>query len=366
MTHLFRRLIPALAVVFFLAGGGLFAQNMRALQLGSWASGTIRNGAGEWFTIRAAGTGFLTVETSGDLDTYLEAYDGTGGTLLAEDDDGSDRNNNARVEFLVEPGLSYRILARGYDGDVNGSFRILASFESIPPDSVRNTQRSQAQSLTPGTSTPVLFRAAAESRWFRITVPSGGGNQLVARTQGDLDTLLYLYDNQGKLLMENDDAQDGTNARVSSIASPGTTLYVEVRTYEGVLGRSSLHVEMTEAPRPDRYENDNSLTAAKDIALGERQERTFSGAADEDWARLRITKSGAYEIACSSLGDIDVYLRLYDSNNELISEDDDSGGNYDALISKELYPGTYYIQATTISSEPLADGRYTLQVRQSR
>jgi hypothetical protein len=362
MIHLLRGLIPVLALVsgFFTFGRGLFAQNARPLQLGSWASGTIKNGSGEWFSIRSAESGFLTLETSGDLDTCLEVYD-AGGSLLMEDDDGG-KDSNALVEFSADPGVSYRILARGYDDSVNGPFRILAAFEAIPPDALRNTDRSRAQSLLPGNSAQVYLLRPSESRWFKTVIPFGGG-QFTAYTQGNLDTLLLLYDSQGQLLMENDDYGDTSNARVSAAANAGAALFIELRSYDGITGRSVLHAEIREAPKPDSYENDNTPASAKDIAIGDVQQRNFTSPADEDWVRLRITQTGVYEILCAAYNYMDTYLELYDSNNQQIASDDDSGGDYNALISKELYPGTYYIKATTISSDdPLPDNRYTLKV----
>ena len=48
----------------------------------------------DWFRFQLSGPQNITVETRGDLDTYLTLYDSQGNLLEESDDDGSDYRNN--------------------------------------------------------------------------------------------------------------------------------------------------------------------------------------------------------------------------------------------------------------------------------
>ena len=98
-----KRCVAVLSVLFLLAAGSLFAQTPRTLNVGSQISASIRAGEDHWYSVRAAGSGMLVVETfGGEVDTYLEAYDASR-NLIAEDDDGGE-GLNARVEIFAEAG----------------------------------------------------------------------------------------------------------------------------------------------------------------------------------------------------------------------------------------------------------------------
>lgn len=61
-----------------------------------------------------------------------------------------------------------------------------------------------------------------------------------------------------------------------------------------------------------------------------------------------------------SSGQIDSYLYLYESDGTYITEDDDSGGNFDSAITQTLSAGCYRIEASSWGSGET--GTYTLSV----
>jgi hypothetical protein len=78
--------------------------------------------------------------------------------------------------------------------------------------------------------------------------------------------------------------------------------------------------------------------------------------------RLRIVTAGKYRIRARGVDslDLDTYLELLDASEKVIGEDDDGGDGYDASLSIELQPGTYYIKVTSVDRQP--SGNYTLSV----
>jgi hypothetical protein len=226
-----------IAVLFLFIPGCLFAQSPIELSIGSWVPGHLYAGEEYWFSVRPSGTGFLTVETTGNVDTYLEAYDASR-NLIAEDDDGGD-GYNARLDIFVESGGTYLFKLRGYDDD-SGPYSIRALFEAALADA-GNTQRSTAVLLRHDDFTPVLFRSSSESRWYSYDL-SHQRNLLIIRTIGSLDTYLKLYDSRGNLVAEDDDSGEDENALLSEKLGPGT-YYIEVTLYGSRTGRTTIQAE---------------------------------------------------------------------------------------------------------------------------
>ena len=160
------------------------AQTVRALPVGTTVSGSIRSGGEEWFSIQAAGAGSLTVETSGNTDTILQAYD-EAGNFIAEDDDGG-QSYNARLQITAQAGRTYLFRVTAY-GNESGSYNIVASGPAQAQAQVAQTQQpaqtapqAQAQQqtqsvqrpqtvqvLTFGTTVSGPFRSVGEE-WFSI------------------------------------------------------------------------------------------------------------------------------------------------------------------------------------------------------
>jgi len=214
--------------------------NATELRFGA-VSASLHGGENHWYTVRPAGDGILTVETSGDIDTFLEAYNFADGTLIDADDDGGE-DLNAKLEIIVEPGKTYLFRLRGYSDFVSGPYNIWASFEPIAPDTERNTARSRAIPLRLGEPIPVFLRAPSESRWYSFNVPRVGLS-LVVQTRGNIDTMLFLYDAHGNLIAEDDDSGEGLNAMISQRLGPGT-VFIEVKGYSNTTGRFTLHGEL--------------------------------------------------------------------------------------------------------------------------
>jgi hypothetical protein len=208
------------------------------LNIGSVLSGVLPSGQRQFYKVQSAGAGLVTIETSGNIDTFLEVYDSQF-RLITYDDDGGE-NNNARVELFSDANQLYYVMLRGYD-DSSGSYSIRAGYEAISAGN--NTSRSAAATLYPGEEGSVFLTAAGQTRWFVYQVTSAGIITFEVQTRGNMDTYLYLYDNNGNLLEEDDDSGDDYNARISTRLNAGT-YYIEVSGYGGGTGRCSLYAEI--------------------------------------------------------------------------------------------------------------------------
>jgi hypothetical protein len=322
---------------------------------GNWLNRTIHNGDDrDWFLIVPNRSGLVVAETSGSMDTMMELYDGARGAQLQSNDDGGE-GTNARIAFLAEPGKQYIAMIRGYNAET-GAYRFHALFENIPDEANEpNDSRDRATAITIGTAVPAYLNSGRDTDWYRGEVPAGG-RFLTVYTEGSTDTIMTLYDAQGNELASDDDSGDGGNARLSANL-PAGPFFVKVEAYggnDGGGGLYTLQTQIREAIRADEFELDNQRSQAKDITIGQRQRHNFTEGGDVDWVHLAITQAGRYGIRAR--GEVstrlDTYIELYNSKEELISENDDGGDNYDAYLSTQLSPGDYYIKIRCLDREP--------------
>jgi len=210
------------------------------LSLGSTLSGNISPGQKLLYSIRTAEAGIYSVETTGNTDTYLDAYDSSFIHIGYNDDFDYD-DYNARIEIFAEANKTYYFVLRGYDNETSGPYRIFSSFESMAIVDANNTSRSTAAVLVLGEAIPVFFTAPGQSRWY--VYQAARSLTLQVQTRGNMDTLLYLYNSNGNFLDEDDDSGDNYNAFISSRLNAGT-YYIEVKGYGGETGRCTLHAEI--------------------------------------------------------------------------------------------------------------------------
>jgi catechol 2,3-dioxygenase-like lactoylglutathione lyase family enzyme len=215
------------------------ANSVRDLRPGIWHSGSISEDEEIWYSVRSAETGIMIIETSGDTDTYINAYDSSLKSI-GEDDDGGDELN-ARLEIFTEAANTYYFKLTACENE-SGPYSIRAFSEIIPPDLEQNTESSMAAALKLGEPNQVYLRSPNESRWYRYDIPRRG-TTFIVQTRGSMDTTLFLYDAAGNEIAEDDDSGDGINAMISERLDSGT-VYIEVSEYDGKTGHCTLHAEI--------------------------------------------------------------------------------------------------------------------------
>jgi hypothetical protein len=159
----------------------------------------------------------------------MELYDNSGAKLKEDDDGGS--STNARIQYDVSAGSTYRAKVWEYEHKTGVSYRIRATLSQPTTQPTTTAQGSSASPIplqTDGSWTSQTI--SLPEMWFTLT-PAAAGS-LTVETDGDLDTVMELYDNAGAKLKEDDDGGSGTNARIQYDVSAGSTYRVKVREYE--------------------------------------------------------------------------------------------------------------------------------------
>jgi hypothetical protein len=331
---------------------------------GEWIFRTLHTNDVDWFSFTPDSAGILVAETAGNTDTALDLYRGS--DLLRENDDvGGDYN--AKIEYFVEGGLCYLIKALGVrlvgaETNAAGPYRFRASLEPMPEKRAggHNT-RGQAEPIALGETVTGYFFAPGDVNWYAVSVPEAG--RLTAQTEGTLDTLLEAYDKWEELLSRDDDGGYQGNAKITAELFGASQVYLRVSACRGATGRYYFKTKFTPPTKPDPFENDDTISKAKEIPVGGSQARNFTDAGDVDWALLRIARQGSYDIAATAEDNyLDTFVQLFDEDGNPLGEDDDGGGYWNALLKARLGPGTYYIRVSCVDKEPLEHSDYTLSV----
>jgi hypothetical protein len=340
-----------------------------AYTIGSgWMSRTIHvPGDQDFFLLHPEEDGMLSMEISSGLDMVLEFYHGESRSKLDENDDfggeSGDVTIESRIDYPVEGGTPYIVKVRKYTGSDTGAYQFRAAYLEIRDARFEpNDTGEQAGLIELGTPVEAFLSTPSDIDWYRIEVPAPGG-LFTVYTEGSVDTLLELYDPQNDLLADADDFAEDTNARIALTLSSGGSYSIKVSAYGSSRGDYTLMTRLREPIGPDPFEDDDALSGAKPIELGETQRRTFTDGDDVDWVSLRIEEPAFYLIIAQGekTPDLDTYLKLYDEGGQLITEDDDGDEGYSARIRAKLTPGTYFIRLHVLDSGPFDEG-YELRV----
>lgn len=318
----------------------------------------------DWFSVTVSEASLLTVYTSGDLDTYMEAYiDTFSPRILGSNDDGyddEDEDYNARIEIFAEADKTYYFKVTAYEGDT-GYYGIHAETESVTDFGEPNDTRAKAVKLGLNAELDALFSRNDDVDWYQIDVGSGGG-LLQARTSGNLDTVIDIYDDKGTLLLSADDYGEDLNARARVRVKAGK-YFAKVTELDGNTGRYGIHARVGSTATDDRFEPDDASEAASSITVnGSAQERTFTDPWDEDWVRFRTANAGSYVITVdtNSGSGNDSWVTLY--NEEMESQVEEYYSGSVTVIEIDLAAGNWFLRIMSQDMEEGAKGNYRLTV----
>jgi len=198
------------------------------------------------------------------------------------------------------------------------------------------------QRSLPGSGGDVRVDGTTE---YMFTPDSSGFWELRTSDNGDSDPYLEVYDSRENLLKENDSSAGGENALIVVQLDAGARYSVIAGFYyNGGSGKYTLAVTfLGEAP-------DSTIPGdGGDVRVYETSRFTFTP-----------DMSGMWEFRTLADGDSDPKLEIFDSQGTLIDKDDDSAGDYNALITLPLDSGNSYdIVAGFYDDEP---GSFTLKV----
>ncbi len=271
----------------------------------------------------------------------------------------ADTWTDALVHGYVFTALGDEVAGVGFGGAPDADWssygpvfeRMLDSLAFFPPEVPEPVERGTIQ---PGEAIQGTLPLGGTDVWY---LDAGEGQYVTIEADAAdpeaLDLYLELYTEDGLLIAEDDDGGDGVNARIADfpVLEP-VTLVVHVLTYSGE-GGYSLDVEVSDEP-----------TTGGAIAYGETVQKSLEEGLGQGWF-FTGSEGDVVTIAMGALDDsLDCYLELYGPDGQLLTEDDDSGRDLDALIEFYQLPadGTYRVVALDAILE---GGTYELSLEQT-
>jgi len=317
---------------------------------------TLTEGDEDFFLLVPERDGRLTMETTGSIDTFLSFFNYENDEELASNDDGG-QGSNAKIAHNVRAGTRYLTVVRGYGSSTTGAYGFRAFLTVREGTSSWDTPHSYELGSGEENAVSVNRTVQEGDEDFFLLIPNRNG-RITMETVGRIDTYMELYDADSKdLLDDNDDGGNNYNARIRHIVESGNRYMVMVRGYDSsVTGNYSFraYFQAQNTLAPDEYEPNDEPSAATQIEIGSTQEHTFHSTDDVDWFKFQITQAGKYTIHTKGLTSnrLDTYIELYDSNLNVIAEDDDGGNALSSLLSQNLNRGSYYLKVWCLDDEP--------------
>ncbi len=269
--------------------------------------------------------------------------------------------DNELITDQLAPGRYY-IRVYGYSGATN-FYMLTANIESVPSQDVVGDTLAAASILTFDSAGNASFDSLLEQDdidLYRFVLDQPG--QISARTSlpaggmVEADTYLRLFDASGNELAADDDSGDGLYSELQSELDSGTW-YIGVSGFGNDI-YSPVDGSQSQSDMLGDYRLAVAVAFADDHADGPAVGATpvgmDKGAAhgilesigDRDAFTFVIDEAGQVTIDLrESASGVDTYLRLYNAEGIMVSENDDSGGAYNSQIVQQLDVGTWYLTA---------------------
>ncbi|MFO7546216.1 MAG: PPC domain-containing protein [Trueperaceae bacterium] len=158
---------------------------------------------------------------SADFDTYLTVYDPMGYVLDANDDDWNGYGSDSALQLDLPETGRYLVIVSGYGPFDMGRYVVeRGAGQAVTMDAIEITVPSvQTGMLDPGMgAAPGTWGGPGQVYAFDLERPA----LLVASlTSFDFDTVLYVMDESGTVVAENDDAMATTDSQAMVDLEPG-------------------------------------------------------------------------------------------------------------------------------------------------
>ncbi len=315
----------------------------RPVRVGERIATNFSAGGEDWWLLEVRGGRQYEISTdpSDGVDTLLAVFDGSGSTMLAENDDYGVTLGSRVTHGATGNG---RILIRvtEYDG-AGGEYRLNVDEWDASELDATNVRFGRAhRGAVP----------AGEAEWWRIE-PQGGGRYLIDVAPEDgIDTIITLYDETGaNELDSDDDGGDDLGSRLEFTASSDAPLLLRVEELSGAPGAYTLRVDARERP----------ADVALPIAPGRSVDAvlTYGG---ENWWRFDGEAGTTYVLEADPRGSVDTVMTLFEGENLVeVAENDDGGSDLGSRIEYTPQQNeTFFVLIRDFDSDP---GEYTMSLR---
>ena len=368
---------------------------------------TIKSGGSQdvdYFRVVVSETATLAFYTKGNTNTIGQLFASNGFSEIAYGSGGG-FNDNFRIARELAPGTYYIKV---------GSFRRFGDYTlyvSENPEKMENTERVDDHGDDPATATEIGIGSSIEGElvlksgefpdldYFRVVVSETATLAFYTTGSTNTDGRLFASDGVSQITYNYESGADD-NFRIIRGLVPGT-YYIEIdgSFSSGFEGDYTLYVSDVSEYTEEMDDHGDTPAAATEICIGSSTEGEpglesagiqdlrplrnpaattevcvgssiegelglkSGGTPDLDYFRVVVSETAI--LAFYTMGRrVDTVGRLFASDGVSLIADDDQGGDEDNFrITRELVPGTYYIEvASFISPFRIFEGNYTLHV----
>ena len=291
----------------------------------------------------------------GNLRDPLLTLKDSAGTILSQNDDGGFRLESQIIYTPTSTEILY--VEAGAFGTRTGTYEISVGESGGAADNdIADAPSLGLNSITPGISQTGNIEIGGDKDVFSLSVTSGATYQIDMKGStsnvGTLtDPLLRVLDINGEVLGQNDDGGRGFESLLSYTAPSTGEIFIEAGAFSSTLtGTYQIDVLQTSA----------ATSSLGDIVGGSIEEASsanvntiFAGnidfQGDKDMFEFFLEANTTYRFdirgSHSNHGTLwDPQAFLYDHNNTLVAQDDDSGTGFEASISyTPPDTGNYYL-----------------------
>ncbi len=233
--------------------------------------------------------------------------------------------------------------------NVNGSLSTVESINLLKLRDDFGNDFIDAETIKLNTTTNASINYPGDIDFFKFTAPMNG--MYTIQSTGSTDTFGSIYDNNKKLIVENDDSGD-RNFSISINLIEGQNYYIKAKHYSNQgIGAYGIKVVKVDNEGND-FNTQNIIIPGVDLSAA----IDYSG--DYDFYKITPKIDGEYVV--KTTGTTDTYGYLYDSNQILLSSNDDSEGRNFKITYKLFANKTYYIKIRHYSSTGI--GSYNVNI----
>lgn len=181
---------------------------------------------------------------SADFDTYLTVFDPSGSFLDANDDDWDGYGSDSVLNLTLPETGRYLVVVSGYSQFDMGAYQVERG--AAPPISVDATPiavPSVVQGALDASMPPAPGTWGGPSQVYAIEL-SEAAMLSVSLSSPDYDTMLYVMDEAGTILAENDDSGSTTDSQVLVELEAGRYLVVASAWSSDAVGSFTLDLKL--------------------------------------------------------------------------------------------------------------------------
>ena len=269
-------------------------------------------------------------------DPYLSLFN-SGLELVAQDDDDG-VGYDSRIMFTPSSSGFYYLAVGTAIGGV-GTYTIRTSIQGVPAGDIIASTATDSR-LSVGGSKSGVVDFSGDQDWHAVDLTAGQAYRINLNGAGPgalADALLRLYDSNGALIAINDDTGLSMNSELTFTASYSGTYYVSAAGFEDETGGYSLQVN-TALPT-DMSDDVEYILPPQGELRGQ-----IVGNSDGLQLTVNLVSNQYYVFEAKGTGNLDTMIELYDSQGNLVAENDDHGNSNDSkIVYYASTSGSYYL-----------------------